>query len=303
MSDVLSELIELLALEPLGEDRYIGGSQDLGWGTIFGGQVLGQALSAAAQTVDSKRVVHSMHGYFLRTGDVSASVEYEVDRLRDGRSFTTRRVVARQHGKAIFSLAASFHADEVGFEHQDPMPAVTPPEKLVSERTMARAVADQIPDWLKGRALNPRPVETRPVNPINPMRPDVRPGERMVWYRASRALPDDPALHRYLLAYISDFNFLAVALQPHGVSWLSKGIRMASLDHAIWFHRPFRLDDWLLHVVESPSAAGARGMVRGRIYTVDGTLVATTAQEGVIRMSQWREGEAPKSGGPDEEGK
>ncbi len=287
MTDVLAELIDLLTPSLIGAEQYLGESQDLGWGSIFGGQVLGQALSAAAQTVDEGRLVHSMHGYFLRTGDVRHPVEYAVDRIRDGRSFTTRTVVAKQHGRAIFNLAASFHGEETGFDHQEPMPDVPNPEMLVSEWTMARAISNQLPEKLKAIALKTRPIETRPINPVNPMKPDIRPAKRMIWYRAARQLSDDEALHRYLLAYISDFNFLAVALQPHGVSWMSPGIRMASLDHAIWFHRPFRLDQWLLHVVESPSAAGGRGLVRGHIYSEDGRLIATTAQEGVIRMKHW----------------
>ena len=289
MTDVLTDLIDLLALETVGPDRFRGPSQDLGWGTVFGGQVLGQALSAAAQTVDEACPVHSLHAYFLRAGAVDAPIEYAVDRIRDGRSFTTRRVVAWQNGKPIFNLSASFHGDERGLEHQDPMPDAPPPEHLLSETSLARAVADHIPDHFKARALADRPIEVRPVNPTNPMNPEVGTNRRMVWYRAVRTLPDDPALHRYLLAYASDFNFLGTATQPHGLSWLTPGLRAASLDHAMWFHRPFRMDEWLLYSVESSSAAGARALVRGQFFTADGRLVASTAQEGVIRMSQWRD--------------
>ena len=288
VSDVLQDLVNLLALEPVGEDRFRGDSQDLGWGTVFGGQVLGQALSAAAQTINSGRPVHSMHAYFLRVGDVDQPIEYAVDRIRDGRSFTTRRVVAWQKGRPIFNLSASFHSDERGLDHQVEMPDVPGPDALPSEVTLARAVSELIPERLKARALSSRPIEARPIDPVNPLNPTTRPPRRMVWYRAAGTLPDDPVLHRYLLAYTSDFNFLGTALQPHGISWITPGIRMASLDHAMWFHRPFRMDEWLLHVVESPSTSGARGLVRGQFFNQDGVLVASTAQEGVIRMRDWQ---------------
>lgn len=283
MTDVLQELLDLLSLEKLEEDLFRGPSQDLGWGTVFGGQVLGQALSAAAQTVPEERLVHSMHGYFLRPGAVDKPIVYEVDRIRDGRSFTTRRVVAIQNGKAIFNLSASFQELEEGFEHQDEMPEVKGPEGLLNEQELAHAIESLIPEPMKDRALGPRPIELRPVEPTNPLRPQIKPPHRMVWYRAAKELPEEPSLHRYLLAYASDFHFLTTATQPHGVSWMTPGMQVASLDHAIWFHRPFRMDEWLLHIVESPSASGSRGLVRGHFYTQDGQLVATTAQEGLIR--------------------
>lgn len=283
MKDVLAELIALLALERIEENLFRGQSQDLGWGTLFGGQVLGQALSAAAQTVPEGRVVHSLHGYFLRTGAVDRPVVYDVDRIRDGKSFTTRRVVAIQNGKPIFNLAASFHLDEPGVDHHDPMPDVPPPEDLESEQDLARPFADRIPEKLRDRVFGERPIEARPVDPTNPFRPTPGPPMRRTWYRATGALPDDPALHRYLLAYASDFGFLTTALRPHGLSWLDRRMQVASLDHAMWFHRPLRLDDWLLHVMESPSASGARGLVRGQWFTRDGVLVASTVQEGLIR--------------------
>lgn len=278
----LEELVELLALERIEENLFRGPSQDLGWGTVFGGQVLGQALSAAAQTVESDRLVHSMHAYFLRPGNVDRPIVYDVDRIRDGKSFTTRRVVAIQSGRPIFNLAASFQHEEEGLEHQDEMPDAPPPEELESEQELARLIADKIPERMRERALGDRPIEARPVNPQNPFDPKPTEPSRMVWFKANGTLPDDPALHRYLLAYASDFSFLGVAMQPHGVSWLT-GMQVASIDHTMYFHRPLRMDEWLLHVVESPSASGARGLVRGRWFDRAGRLVATTAQEGLIR--------------------
>ena len=281
--DKLAELIELLALERLEENLFRGQSQDLGWGTVFGGQVLGQALSAAAQTVPEERQVHSMHGYFLRPGRVNRAVIYEIDRIRDGKSFTTRRVVAIQGGRAIFNLSASFQIEEDGLSHQDPLPPIRGPEGLFSEQQWAHKVADKIPAPLRERALGNRPIELRPVDPINPMNPVVKDANHAVWFRAAHKLPDTPALHRYLLAYASDMSFLPTAMRPHGVTWLTSGMQVASLDHAMWFHRPFRLDEWLLHVVDSPSASGARGLVRGRWFTEDGVMVASTMQEGLMR--------------------
>ncbi|MEC9397456.1 MAG: acyl-CoA thioesterase II [Myxococcota bacterium] len=281
--DVLEELIQQLGLEQLEVNLFRGQSQDLGWGTVFGGQVLGQALSAAVQTVPEDRFVHSLHGYFLRPGDVNHPIIYEVDRIRDGKSFATRRVVAIQKGRPIFNMAASFQVEEEGFSHQDEMPEVPGPEGLKSEQELAELVKDLIPEPMRERALAERPIELRPVRPTNPLKPRVSEPEHAVWYRSLRELPDDPSLHRYLLAYGSDFHFLTTALKPHGMSWLSPGMQMASLDHAMWFHRPFRMDEWLLHVVESPTTSGARGLVRGRFFTRDGKLVATTAQEGLMR--------------------
>jgi acyl-CoA thioesterase-2 len=283
MRDVLQELLSLLALEQIEEDHFRGQSQDLGWGAIFGGQVLGQALSAAAQTVPSDRHVHSLHSYFLRQGVAARGVLYQVDRSRDGDSFSTRRVVAVQGGKPIFTLACSFQRDERGFDHQDRMPEAPPPDDLLSERDLALRIADRIPESLRVLALAPRPIEIRPVEPYSPLRPDRRPPRRLLWYRAAGPLPDDPAVHRYLLAYASDFNLLVTSLHPHGVSWLTPGMQVVSLDHAMWFHRPFRFDEWLLYEMESPSAGGARGLARGRFWARDGSLVASVVQEGLIR--------------------
>jgi acyl-CoA thioesterase-2 len=282
-SPQLAELIALLRLERLEQNLFRGQSQDLGWGAVFGGQVLGQALSAAEQTVPEGRTVHSLHGYFLRTGDAKQAIIYDVDRIRDGKSFTTRRVNAIQKGHAIFSLAASFQNVEPGIDHQAEMPDVPPPDGLPSELDLARRFKDFIPEEMRVRALAERPIEVRPVDPVNPLQPDVRPPRRFVWYRAVGALPDDPSLHQYLLAYASDFNLLGTAMLPHGMSWVDRRLQVASLDHAMWFHRPFRMDDWILYALDSPSASGARGLARGQFFTRDGKLVASTAQEGLIR--------------------
>lgn len=284
MRPVLQELVDLLALEPLEVNLFRGQSQDLGWGRVYGGQVLGQALSAASQTVDPERVVHSLHGYFLRPGDASRPIVYEVDPIRNGRSFTTRRVVAIQGGKAIFNMAASFQVQEPGLEHQtDVDPDISGPEGLKNEQELAAAVADQIPASLREKALAERPIEARAVEPYNILRPRARPAHRAVWFRANGTLPDDPALHRYLLAYASDNHFIGTAMMPHATSWAQPDMQVASLDHAMWFHRPFRLDDWVLHVIESPTASGARGLVRGLWYDRAGQLIASTVQEGLMR--------------------
>ena len=285
MSTVLDELVKLLALERIEENLFRGQSQDLGWGTLFGGHVLGQALSAAVQTVPAERHVHSLHAYFLRPGSVEVPVVYDVDRIRDGSSFTTRRVVAIQNGKAIFNLAASFQVLEPGFEHQDEMPEAPPPESVPTEQERVATYASTLPKFVRERATHEHPFEIRPVGPIDdPFTPARRPAQRMVWIRANGRLPDEPALHRYLLAYASDHAFLGTALLPHGVTWLTPGMQIASLDHVMWFHQPFRVDEWLLNVMDSPAAHGARGLARSRIFTQDGRLVASTAQEGLIRQ-------------------
>ena len=283
MRPVLSDLIALLGLERLDRDLFRGLSQDPGWGAIFGGQVLGQALSAAVQTADPNRAVHSLHGYFLRAGDLDKPIIYSVDRLRDGKSFSARRVVAVQEGEAIFSLAASFQVDEVGIEHQDAMPDVPDPDTLLSERDLGLSIADRLPEPLRTMATAERPIEIRPVAPRAPLNRDPGEPRRRFWLRAIDALPDDASLHRYVLAYASDFSMAGAALDPHGLSLVMGDAQLASLDHAMWFHRPFRVDEWLLHDVESPSASGARGLVRGRFFDRQGRLVASTAQEALIR--------------------
>jgi acyl-CoA thioesterase-2 len=285
MSHVLDELVKLLALEKIEENLFRGQSQDLGWGRVFGGQVLGQALSAAVQTVPSDRSAHSMHAYFLRPGDVTKPVVYQVSRIRDGGSFTTRTVVAIQGGEAIFSMGASFQGDEEGFEHQDVMPHVTPPESLPTEQDHLATQLARLPRKIRDRLTSPRPFEVRPVEvDSDPFVPTPRAPHRSVWLKTTAPLADDPALHRYLLAYASDYAFLTTSLLPHGVHWMTPAMQIASLDHAMWFHQPFRVDDWLLHVIDSPKAHGARGLVRGRVFSRDGKLVASTIQEGLIRQ-------------------
>ena len=286
MKPVLANLLAQLGLERIEQNIFRGQSQDLGWGAIFGGQVVGQALSAAVQTVGPDRHVHSLHGYFLRQGDAKRPVVYEVDPIRDGKSFTTRRVVAVQGGHAIFSLEASFQLEEPGLDHQEESPNTVPPDDLQSDQQRWAEVAANLPSPLKEMATADRPIEIRQVDPTSLLKPEVRPPHKRVWLRASDALPDDPLVHRILLAYASDFSFLTTALQPHGVSWLSPKLQIASLDHAMWFHRPFRIDDWLLYVIDSPSASGARGLVLGRFYDRQGRLVASAAQEGLIRRRE-----------------
>lgn len=283
MSAVLDELVSLLSLERIEENLFRGQSQDLGWGQVFGGQVLGQALSAAAQTVPSDRPVHSLQAYFLRPGDASKPIVYDVDRSRDGQSFTTRRVVAIQNGKPIFHLGASFQADEPGYDHQEPMPTVPGPERLPSELDLWREYEEKIPKRMRARVLAERPIELRPVDPMDVFNPIPKSPINSMWVKAAGTLPDDASLHRYLLAYCSDFGFIPTALRPHGASWVDPSLQVASIDHVMWFHRPLRMDEWLLHVMESPSASGARGFVRGRFYDRQGRLVASTAQEGLMR--------------------
>ena len=284
MPSVLDELVSLLSLEKLEENLYRGQSQDLGWGVVFGGQVLGQALTAAMRTVPEERPVHSLHAYFLRPGDAKAPIVYDVDRIRDGSSFTTRRVVAIQHGEAIFNLAASFQKTEEGFSHQDEMPQVPGPEALPTDQERLARHDGPLPELMKAWAQSERPIESRTVEDDDPLRPVKGAPDRAVWFKARYRLPDAPSLHQALLAYASDSAFLTTAMKPHGVTWWTRGMQVASLDHAVWFHRPFRVDEWLLHVMHSPTAAGSRGLVFGRVYTREGVLVATTAQEGLTRQ-------------------
>jgi acyl-CoA thioesterase-2 len=292
MRDVLAELVDILTLERIEENLFRGQSQDLGWGRVFGGQVLGQALSAAEQTVPGGRSIHSLHGYFLRPGDAARPIVFMVDPIRDGSSFTTRRVVAIQNGQAIFSLSASFQIEEPGFEHQHAVrPEVPGPDGLRSEQDLGRrylaklpdAAREAIPATMRERVVADRPIEVRPVAPSDPVHPKVGEPTRQVWFRANGRLPDEPSIHQYLLAYASDYHLLGSTMQPHGVTWLTPGMQVASLDHAMWFHRAFRFDEWLLYDIEAPSAQGARGLARGRWFTSDGHLVASTAQEGLIR--------------------
>lgn len=286
MGKILDDLVTLLSLEKIEENLFRGQSQDLGWGNVFGGQVLGQALSAATQTTPPDREVHSLHAYFLRRGDASKPIVYEVDRIRDGGSFTTRRVVATQSGAAIFNMAASFQKEEKGFEHQDAMPEVPPPEQVPTEQERFARARDLVPKELFERFAGEQAFEVRPVQVIDDLRhPSPMPPHRMVWFKTTGPLGDDQALHRYLLAYASDLGFLATSMFPHGVTFFSGKVQVASLDHVMWFHAPLRADQWLLHVIDSPAARGSRGLVRGRVFTQDGRLVASTAQEGLIRKN------------------
>jgi acyl-CoA thioesterase II len=277
--DAVDDLVELLDLEPIEVNIFRGVSPDEDRQRIFGGQVAGQALVAAARTVEPDRRVHSLHAYFLRAGDPKLPVLYEVDRIRDGRSFTTRRVVAIQHGKAIFNMSASFQIEETGFEHAFEMPDVTPPEDLPTVRERAEAYEGQVRAWID----RPRPIDIRHVDWLPPDRQHTLPPRQRVWLRADGRLPDDPLIHTIVLTYASDMTLLDTSTRPHGGRWFDPTIFMASLDHAMWFHRPVRADDWLLYAQDSPSAMGGRGLSRGLVFTRDGALVATVMQEGLIR--------------------
>ncbi|WP_114191568.1 acyl-CoA thioesterase II [Edaphovirga cremea] len=284
MSQVLQNLLDLLDLEKLEEGLFRGQSEDLGLRQVFGGQVVGQALYAAKQSVPAERGIHSFHSYFLRPGDTSMPIIYDVEVLRDGNSFSARRVQAVQNGKPIFYMTASFQTQEEGFEHQNTMPDVPPPEELASESDIAASMAHLIPEKFRDKFTGQKPIEMRPVKFHNPLVGTVEEPTRYVWFRANGAMPDDLRIHQYLLGYASDFHFLVTALQPHGAGFLEPRIQIATIDHSMWFHRPFRLDDWLLYAVESTSASGARGFVRGQFYSRDGTLIASTVQEGVMRL-------------------
>ncbi len=281
---VVSELTDLLRLERMEENLFRGQSRDIGTRYVFGGQVLGQALSAAQQTVDGSRSVHSLHAYFLRAGDNEKPIVYEVERTRDGGSFSARRVVAIQHGKPIFVSTASFQVAEAGAEHQLSMPEVPQPDDLAPAAPLSAAELERIPVKLRRWLMRAGPFEFRHVWPRDELNPPKRPPLQHVWFRLVAAIADDPVLHRSLLAYASDFHLIGTATLPHGISYLHPNVQMASLDHALWFHRPFRIDDWLLYSCDSPSAQAGRGLGRGSIYSHDGTLVASTAQEGLIRL-------------------
>ncbi|EDQ2187643.1 acyl-CoA thioesterase II [Salmonella enterica subsp. enterica serovar Infantis] len=283
MSQTLNNLLTLLNLEKIEEGLFRGQSEDLGLRQVFGGQVVGQALYAAKETVPEARLVHSFHSYFLRPGDSQKPIIYDVEVLRDGNSFSARRVAAIQNGKPIFYMTASFQAPEPGFEHQKTMPTAVGPEGLPSETEIAQSLAHLLPPIRKEKFLCDRPLEIRPVEFHNPLKGHVAAPVRQVWIRANGTVPDDIRVHQYLLGYASDLNFLPVALQPHGIGFLEKGIQIATIDHSMWFHRPFNFNEWLLYSVESTSASSARGFVRGEFYTQDGALVASTVQEGVMR--------------------
>ena len=283
MSDVLDELLELLNLEKIEEDLFRGQSQDLGFGAVFGGQVLGQGLSAAFQTVSEERDAHSLHAYFLRPGDARKPIVYQVDRIRDGSSFTTRRVVAIQKGREICSIQASFQQSERGFEHQHEMPDAPTYEGVPSDWDLVRKLADRIPEPLRTKLSCDKPIEIRPIDPVSPFAPEARTPEQFAWLRSVGQLPDDLKVHQFLLTYASDFRLLSTSLMPHGRTFWEPSLQVASIDHSIWFHRPFRMDQWLLHSMDSPASSGARGLNRGLIFTEAGELVASVAQEGLIR--------------------
>jgi len=283
MHPVLDDLITLLKLERIEENIFRGDSRDIGSAQVFGGQVLGQALSAAQHTIEG-RVAHSLHAYFLRRGDMSAPIIYEVDRARDGGSFSNRRVVAIQHGRPIFNLAASFQSPEQGIAHEADMPKVPGPDGLKDTAEVASDLADILPAKMRRFLTDKRPFEFRPVEA--PYFQDSQPRQpvKHVWIRAVDSLPDDLALHQNLAAYVSDYELLGTATLPHSLPFDRGRVIMASLDHALWFHREIRIDRWLLYAMESPNASGARGFARGQLFTEDGTLVASTAQEGLVRV-------------------
>ncbi|MEJ0011321.1 MAG: acyl-CoA thioesterase II [Bauldia sp.] len=284
MDTAVETLLEILDLEQLEHNLYRGRSPQVGWQRVFGGQVIGQSLVAATRTVEAGRAAHSLHAYFMREGDPAVPIVYEVDRIRDGKSFSTRRVVAIQHGAAIFSMNASFQIDEPGLDHQIEMPKVPPPEDLPSEAELQAAYLHVAPEGVRRYWERPRPIEIRPLDLRHFFSREKLPPQQAVWVRATGKLPDDPVVHRAVLAYASDMTLLDTSLFAHGRMIFDPGLQAASLDHAMWFHRPFRADDWLLYAEDSPSASGARGFTRGNLFSHDGKLVASVAQEGLIRV-------------------
>jgi acyl-CoA thioesterase-2 len=278
-----TSLLAILALEPLGNNRFRGRSPQNGWRRVFGGQVIAQALSAASSTVSEERPLHSLHAYFILPGDPAIPILFEVELVRDGGSFTTRRVVARQGDAAIFVMSASYHKHEAGFSHQIPMPEVPDPDNLPSEAEIKARLLPQLPDFMNTPWSVGLPIELRPIDMSRFERGGKRQPAQNIWFRINGALPDEPGLHRVALAYASDYSLLDTALIAHGRSLFDPKLMLASLDHAIWFHRPFRADDWLLYVEDSPWAGDARAFCRGSIFSRDGLLVASVAQEGLIR--------------------
>ncbi len=282
----VSELLEHLILERLEENLFRGTSKDVGSKSVFGGQVLAQSLYAAKATVPEERVAHSLHGYFILPGDINAPIVFQVERVRDGGSFTTRSVTAIQHGRAIFSLLASFQLKQEGYEHQIEMPKVPQPEELFSDRDLYEKAAPMLPENMKRIFGRERPIIFKPTELPNFFNPPKEAPYRNVWFKANGEMSNDLTMHRCVLAYASDYNLLTTALQPHGLSLFSKQIQLASIDHAMWFFRDFRIDDWLLYALDSPSTSNARGFCRGNVFTRDGTLVASVVQEGLIRRTK-----------------
>jgi len=283
MSGAVDHLLSILDLEPLDLNLFRGRSPQDGWQRVYGGQVIGQALVAAVRTVDPSRLAHSLHAYFLLPGDPKVPIIYDVDRLRDGKSFTTRRVTARQHGHAIFSMLVSFQAEEQGLDHQADMPDVTSPEDLPNEGEMRKNLLPHMPEPVRRYFERDRPIEMRPVEFDRYAGRKYPDGRFHLWFRATGRLPDDPAIHQCVLAYASDLTILDASLARHGRTLFEKQFMAASLDHALWIHRPFRADEWLLYAQDSPNLHGSRGFSRGLIFTRDGTLVASVAQEGLVR--------------------
>jgi len=279
----IADLIGLLELETLEVNLFRGESRDIGSPQVFGGQVLGQALNAASRTV-TDRMVHSLHAYFLRRGDCNAPIIYQVDRSRDGHSFSNRRVIAIQHGEQIFNMTCSFQVQEPGLEHQLAMPPVPGPEGLADTSRVAPELLERLPERVRRLLETARPFEFRAVGPAAARPAPGYAPARQVWFRAVAPVGEDQTLQRCLLAYVSDFYLLETATLPHGISHLSGTAQVASIDHAMWFHRPLRVDEWLLYAVESPSASGARGFARANVFSRDGTLVASAAQEGLVRI-------------------
>lgn len=279
----MDQLIKTLDLERLEENLFRGESPQIGWQRVFGGQVIAQALMAAQRTTMADRFVHSLHGYFLLPGDPKVPIVYQVERLRDGASFTTRRVTGIQHGRAIFAMSASFQIEEEGFDHQAEMPKVKQPEELMSEQEFQTMFLAHAPEPIKAYWSRQRPVEIRPVSLVHYISNEKLKPEQHIWVRATGPVPDERHYQAAVLAYISDMTLLDTSLYPHGRTIFDPGIQVASLDHAMWFHRPCRMDDWLLYTQDSPSASGARGMTRGALFTRSGELVASVAQEGLIR--------------------
>ncbi|MEP7030140.1 MAG: acyl-CoA thioesterase II [Pseudolabrys sp.] len=284
MSSAVQDLLSILDLEELDINLFRGRSPQNGWQRVYGGQVIGQALVAAVRTVDPSRPPHSMHAYFLLPGDPKVPIIYDVDRMRDGGSFTTRRVTARQHGSPIFSMLVSFHVQEKGLEHQAQMPDVPPPEKLPSEEEIRKKFLPALPEPVRRYYERERPIELRPVEFDRYLGKKYPDGRFHVWIKVTGQLPGDPAIHQCALAYASDMTLLDASLTPHGRTLFEKEFMAASLDHALWFHRPFRADEWLLYAQDSPSLQGSRGFARGLIFKRDGTLVASVAQEGLVRL-------------------
>ncbi|MCB0568163.1 MAG: acyl-CoA thioesterase II [Phaeodactylibacter sp.] len=280
----IQELLGLLQLEAIEENIFRGQSRSVGSHRVFGGQVLAQSLQAAIHTVPEDRFVHSLHAYFILAGDIELPIVFEVDRIRDGGSFTTRRIKAIQRGQAIFNMAASFQKKEEGFDHQISMPNVAPPDALISWDQMVEDFGDKLPENIRRFLEIDHPIEFRPVERIHPMAAGKRHPLRHVWMRSKGAMPDNPTAHQAVLAYASDYNLLTTALLPHGEEAAFGKVQLASLDHAMWFHRDFRMDDWLLYAIDSPSASGARGFTRGSIFDQEGRLAASVIQEGLIRV-------------------